>query len=209
MSSTRGIQPLRRLHHPFTISIKTPIARRHSAQPLAVVANYHPTHVRRLCTKALSTAPPKQTILGVVKLQLPAIHRFVSFAPFSTSAAARQEQRNTLEEEKTIARRKDDAVPEELEEQGFAKTERASRASQVNFSARLSKEGTQSGTAAGLGEVWRLIKIARPEAKMLGCKIVYVCIAVQDIDIISPSRFQLPDHLVIHKHVHSVCHCVP
>ncbi|KIW73589.1 hypothetical protein PV04_01693 [Phialophora macrospora] len=53
------------------------------------------------------------------------------------------------------------------EEEAFKKSEKASQASQVNLSARLSKEGAASKNA-GLGEIWRLIKIARPEAKVLG-----------------------------------------
>lgn len=52
------------------------------------------------------------------------------------------------------------------EEEAFQKTEKANQASQVNLSARLSKEGA-AGKSAGFGEIWRLIKIARPEAKVL------------------------------------------
>ncbi len=52
------------------------------------------------------------------------------------------------------------------EEEAFQKSEKANQASHVNLSARLSKEGSAS-KGAGLGEVWRLIKIARPEARIL------------------------------------------
>ncbi|KAK5196090.1 ATP-binding cassette permease mdl1 [Exophiala xenobiotica] len=52
------------------------------------------------------------------------------------------------------------------EEEAFQKSEKANQASQVNLSARLSKEGSAS-KGAGLGEIWRLIKIARPEARIL------------------------------------------
>jgi putative ABC transport system ATP-binding protein len=54
------------------------------------------------------------------------------------------------------------------EGQGFARSEKASRAAQVNLSARLNKDGLAHGSKAGVSEVWRLIKIARPEAKYLG-----------------------------------------
>jgi putative ABC transport system ATP-binding protein len=57
---------------------------------------------------------------------------------------------------------------EEDDEAEFGRTEKASQASQINLSARLSKEGASQGQSAGLGEVWRLIKIARPEVKILG-----------------------------------------
>jgi putative ABC transport system ATP-binding protein len=66
-----------------------------------------------------------------------------------------------VQEEKAIR-----TEPGEDDEAEFQKTDKASRASQVNLSAKLSKEGAAQG--AGLGEVWRLIKIARPEAKVLG-----------------------------------------
>ncbi len=56
-------------------------------------------------------------------------------------------------------------------ERGFARTEKASQAAQVNLSARLSKEGASQSQSAGFWEVWRLLKIARPEAKILGGKI--------------------------------------
>jgi putative ABC transport system ATP-binding protein len=56
-------------------------------------------------------------------------------------------------------------------ESAFARTEKAAQAAKVNLSARLSKEGATTNTTAGLGEVWRLIKIARPEAKWLGCMV--------------------------------------
>ncbi|KAK5205533.1 ATP-binding cassette permease mdl1 [Exophiala xenobiotica] len=52
------------------------------------------------------------------------------------------------------------------EEEAFQKSEKATQASQINLSARLSKEGNAS-KGAGLGEIWRLIKIARPEARIL------------------------------------------
>jgi len=70
---------------------------------------------------------------------------------------------------KDIQRNSKDEDQREFEEDdGFAKTEKASQAAQVNLSARLSKEGPGQGTSGGWGEVWRLIKIARPEAKALG-----------------------------------------
>ncbi|KAL9622872.1 MAG: hypothetical protein Q9160_002798 [Pyrenula sp. 1 TL-2023] len=47
---------------------------------------------------------------------------------------------------------------------GFEKSEKATQAAKVNLSAKLSKSGDSKG---GFAEIWRLIKIARPEAKML------------------------------------------
>ena len=59
----------------------------------------------------------------------------------------------------------------------FGRTEKASQASQINLSARLSKEGSSQGQSAGFGEVWRLIKIARPEVKILGVAFVFLLIS--------------------------------
>lgn len=60
-----------------------------------------------------------------------------------------------------------DEEPPDEEDEGFQKSEKASQATQVNLSARLSKEGESGKSGAGFGEVWRLIRIARPEAKVL------------------------------------------
>lgn len=54
------------------------------------------------------------------------------------------------------------------ETEGFGRSEKASRAAQVNLSARLRKEGSAPNGKAGAGEIVRLLKIARPEAKWLG-----------------------------------------
>ncbi|KAF2646527.1 hypothetical protein P280DRAFT_387788 [Massarina eburnea CBS 473.64] len=61
------------------------------------------------------------------------------------------------------------------EEMGFAKSERANAAAQVNLSAKLSKDGTStSGQQGSMSELWRLIKIARPEAKALSLAFVFL-----------------------------------
>lgn len=56
---------------------------------------------------------------------------------------------------------------ETQEPEGFEKSEKATRAAQVNLSARLHKEGPAVAGKAGFGEILRLLKIARPEAKWL------------------------------------------
>lgn len=62
------------------------------------------------------------------------------------------------------------------EEEAFEKSEKAAQASQVNLSARLSKEGA-SGKSAGFGEIWRLIKIARPESGTLVWAFLFLLIS--------------------------------
>ena len=63
------------------------------------------------------------------------------------------------------------------EEQGFARSEKANQATQVNLSARLAKDGKSQSQWAGFGEVWRLVKIARPESKALGVAFVFLLIS--------------------------------
>jgi putative ABC transport system ATP-binding protein len=86
--------------------------------------------------------------------------RLVSSTPQATPRPVIKEEKPTQKSEE-----EDD---DEHEEAGFKRSEKASQASQINLSARLSKEGASSGKGSGFGEVWRLIKIARPEAKVLG-----------------------------------------
>ncbi|KAL9627878.1 MAG: hypothetical protein Q9204_006270, partial [Flavoplaca sp. TL-2023a] len=66
---------------------------------------------------------------------------------------------------------------EQQQERSFGKSEKASQAAQVNLSARLSKEGRPQGQKAGLQEIWRLIKIARPEAKVLSVAFVFLLVS--------------------------------
>ena len=73
----------------------------------------------------------------------------------------------TIKAEKPVKKQRADEEPPDEEDEGFQKSEKASQATEVNLSARLSKEGESGKSGAGFGEVWRLIKIARPEAKVL------------------------------------------
>lgn len=73
---------------------------------------------------------------------------------------------------------KEKYVDGEESEQEFAKSERANAASEVNLSAKLSKDGAGGkGKAGGVGEVWRLLKIARPEAKTLGLAVFLLIVS--------------------------------
>jgi putative ABC transport system ATP-binding protein len=78
-------------------------------------------------------------------------------------------------EEEAIRREEEE---ERLEnEVGFGRSEKASRAAQVNLSARLQKDGKSQGNSSGTKEIWRLIKIARPEAKWLGLAFGFLLIS--------------------------------
>lgn len=72
-----------------------------------------------------------------------------------------------IKQENAVKKQRADEEPPDEEDEDFQKSEKASQATEVNLSARLSKEGESGKGSAGFGEVWRLIKIARPEAKVL------------------------------------------
>lgn len=86
---------------------------------------------------------------------------------------------NTAKHEKPRPNEKpqeSNAEKEEELEDGFERSEKASQAAQINLAAKLSKDGS-SGKKAGFGEIWRLIKIARPEAKSLGLAFIFLLIS--------------------------------
>ncbi|KAI5290107.1 ATP-binding cassette permease mdl1 [Ascosphaera aggregata] len=60
---------------------------------------------------------------------------------------------------------------------GFERTEKAAKASKIDLSARLSKEGKPGSKKAGFSEVWRLIKIARSEAKALTAAFILLLVS--------------------------------
>ena len=86
------------------------------------------------------------------------------------------------EQEQTKKPQTEEDLYNDEEDQGFARSEKANQASQVNLSARLSKDG-QGGKDgkqhpwAGFAEVWRLVKIARPEAKTLGVAFAFLLVS--------------------------------
>lgn len=89
---------------------------------------------------------------------------------FTHQPALRQTPKDTdrqdvIEKEKA---RKEAEEEDLLDEQGgFQRSEKAARAAQIDLSARLSSPKPQ-GNTAGFREIWRLIKIAKPESKWLG-----------------------------------------
>jgi len=73
--------------------------------------------------------------------------------------------------------KKEQEEEERLDElSDFARSEKASQATQVNLSARLQSAKAQPNSA-GFAEIWRLIKIARPEAKWLGLAFTFLLIS--------------------------------
>jgi putative ABC transport system ATP-binding protein len=129
--------------------------------------NGHGSAQRHLPQSLCLNVVRKQTLVpgGTIARQV----RFLSSK--SKLNEARSPVSPVVREEKSIRTEPD----EDDDEAEFQKTDKASRASQVNLSAKLSKEGAAQG--AGFGEVWRLIKIARPEAKVLGLAFVLLLVS--------------------------------
>jgi putative ABC transport system ATP-binding protein len=63
------------------------------------------------------------------------------------------------------------------EDQGFVKSEKATAAAHVNLSAKLSKEGAPGSQPGSMKEMWRLIKIARPEMKTLSWAFLFLLVS--------------------------------
>ncbi|PHH79758.1 hypothetical protein CDD80_3878 [Ophiocordyceps camponoti-rufipedis] len=96
---------------------------------------------------------------------------------FSQSPRSQQQQNKTIERDDDQPTKSDEVLPSPQDEEGleFKKSEKAAKAAQVNLSAKLSKEGkTQSN--AGFGEIWRLVKVARPELRWLAIAFIFLVI---------------------------------
>ncbi|KAL1583736.1 hypothetical protein WHR41_07533 [Cladosporium halotolerans] len=88
------------------------------------------------------------------------------------AAKGAPEQQSSDQESKTTDPTEHD---DELEDEGFGRTEKAAQASKLNLSARLSSENDKSG--GGRGEILRLLKIAAPEWRTLGWAFLFLLIS--------------------------------
>lgn len=97
---------------------------------------------------------------------------------FSTSSLIRQKADGTgaPPPNKTEQEERKQELEREVEESEFTKSERAAKAAQINLSARLSKEGKTQGKQRN-DEIWRLIKIARPEVRWLGLAVAFLAVS--------------------------------
>ncbi|KAL1842047.1 hypothetical protein VTJ49DRAFT_6117 [Mycothermus thermophilus] len=92
----------------------------------------------------------------------------------STTQPALQQQNKT--EASAATENKEQEVDEHLKAHGFQRSEKAAKAAHVNLSARLSKDGVGQKGKPGKSEVWRLIKIARPEVGTL--MLAFICLLI-------------------------------
>ena len=96
--------------------------------------------------------------------------------PFNSTAHLRESPRDSDRRQDLISKenaRREEEEEDRLDEGNFERSEKASQAAQVNLSARL-QSGKQQQNSAGFQEIWRLIKIARPEAKWLGLAFLFL-----------------------------------
>ena len=160
---------------------------RPTTYPRTLSLRYFPDVRNKALERCLhGTSPTKSTYIS----PNPCLNIFL---PSSSSSSLRRAPQ-LLRPFSTISPRKEKSIPESKEitkepetqgtdldqnseEHGFAKSEKASQASQVNLSARLAKGGGSQDQSAGWGEIWRLIKIARPEAKVLSYAFVLLLVS--------------------------------
>ncbi|EGS17452.1 putative ATP-binding cassette protein [Thermochaetoides thermophila DSM 1495] len=101
----------------------------------------------------------------------------------STSRSTLQENKSKTEEDTTTVTSTSPSnttqTPAYNHTQGFQLSEKAAKAAHVNMRARLSKEGKGQGRDGkpGMAEIWRLLKIARPELKWLSAAFVLLLIS--------------------------------
>jgi putative ABC transport system ATP-binding protein len=127
--------------------------------------------------KPLSSNFIRQSQAGSLSPWRPAISQL---RPFNSTSHLREAPKDTERQdriEKERARREEEEEDHLDEQTGFERSEKASLAAQVNLSARLQSSGKSQGNSAGFGEIWRLIKIARPEAKWLGLAFAFLLIS--------------------------------
>ncbi|KAF2139151.1 uncharacterized protein K452DRAFT_300700 [Aplosporella prunicola CBS 121167] len=155
-----------------------PIARQCSPfHPLYRTFSSAPSTYLRQASIAPSTSPLRLSPFQFSKPHHVALS--ISPAParlFSASRLLREAQRQSYRDEMK-SKGVIDKEEHGEEDQGFAKSERASQAAKVDLSAKLSKEGSNQGKPGGWKEIVRLIKIARPEAKTLSWAFVFLLIS--------------------------------
>jgi putative ABC transport system ATP-binding protein len=132
--------------------------------------------LRSISQPLKSKFPAQSTRLGLSSPWRPAI---AQLRPFNSTSHLREGPKDTDRQdliEKEKARREEEEEDNVDEHGGFERSEKASKAAQVNLSARLSS-GKSQKNSAGFGEIWRLIKIARPEAKWLALAFAFLLVS--------------------------------
>lgn len=139
-------------------------------------ASHKPLRSSRPTPSQLTNTLLNRSQFGLSSPWRPAI---AQLRPFNSTSHLRDapkesDRQDLIEKEKARREEEEDDLLDEQD--GFERSEKASKAAQVNLSARLSSPKGQ-GNSAGFGEIWRLIKIARPEAKWLGLAFTFLLVS--------------------------------
>ncbi|KAK6006926.1 hypothetical protein QM012_005934 [Aureobasidium pullulans] len=140
-------------------------------------------HSRFLSTQAKQPPSLPTHSLGLscarlTPLSRPSLHPSISLAlrrPFSQSALLAKSQEAARSYRDEVKQQPDREDEDAMDDQSFKPTEKAKSAAQLNLSAKLSKDGT--GKKGGQNEIWRLLKIARPELKVLSWAFLFLLIS--------------------------------
>ncbi|KAG9847437.1 hypothetical protein KCU98_g5972, partial [Aureobasidium melanogenum] len=144
-------------------------------------------HSRLLSTQArqppsFSTHPLGLSRAPLTPLSRPSLHTSTQSAiclalrrPFTQSALLAKSQEAAASYRDEVKQQPDREDEDSIDDQSFKPTEKAKSAAQLNLSAKLSKDGT--GKKGGQNEIWRLLKIARPELKVLSWAFLFLLIS--------------------------------
>ncbi|KAH0406841.1 hypothetical protein KCU90_g23607, partial [Aureobasidium melanogenum] len=94
---------------------------------------------------------------------------------FTQSALLAKSQEAARSYRDEVKQQPDREDEDAMDDQSFKPTEKAKSAAQLNLSAKLSKDG--NGKKGGQNEIWRLLKIARPELKVLSWAFLFLLIS--------------------------------
>ncbi|KAG9663919.1 hypothetical protein KCU64_g1018, partial [Aureobasidium melanogenum] len=144
-------------------------------------------HTRLLSTHAkqppsLSTHSLGLSCARLTPLSRPSSHTSTQSAvslalrrPFTQSALLAKSQEAARSYRDEVKQQPDREDEDAMDDQSFKPTEKAKSAAQLNLSAKLSKDG--NGKKGGQNEIWRLLKIARPELKVLSSAFLFLLIS--------------------------------
>ncbi|KAI5196211.1 hypothetical protein AUEXF2481DRAFT_30819 [Aureobasidium subglaciale EXF-2481] len=142
---------------------------------------------RLLTTQAFQPLPKPSHPLGLSCAGLTPLSRPSSYSvtnstitlalkrPFTHSVIVAKSQEAARSYRDEIKHQSDPEDDDAADDQSFKPSEKAKSAAQLNLSAKLSKDGT--GKTGGQNEIWRLLKIARPELKVLSWAFLFLLVS--------------------------------
>ncbi|KAI2873829.1 hypothetical protein CBS76997_8348 [Aspergillus niger] len=123
-------------------------------------------------TSGLSIRQSNGSRFDIIRSQLIAQSRYFSSSQRSLESKPVNSSTKSAQTNNATAQDKED---EDIDK-GFELSEKGAQAAQVNLAAKLSKDGS-GNKKAGFKEIWRLLLIARPEARKLGFAFFFLLIS--------------------------------